>query len=317
MAWLYVPTDVLRSVAASAGSSLASTMPLAVACARSCTRRGKHMPWQSWRRALKTDGFATHLYGMTLRPSLLQLSVDAWISSLRDTPASLSPRPGAVGVPMTQGISGLTSADTSASCVLASSSVKTCPAILPWGLNKSAKTYRQWAIQLSQAYSRRQKSARRINGNDCLSLPTPTASQYGSNCGGSQNYNRKTHKVRPSLAQMAAKNLWPTPTTPSGGAAVPADAKWVGMTSAYKMDGSKIHVTLQKAVHMLPTITACQALKGSLRYGDGTPTLVGKYGNRLSPLFVEEMMGLEIGWTACVVSAMPSSQPQRASLSVP
>lgn len=41
------------------------------------------------------------------------------------------------------------------------------------------------------------------------SLPTPSASTYGSNQGGSAG---RTGKQRPSLETMARKNLWPTPT---------------------------------------------------------------------------------------------------------
>ena len=86
----------------------------------------------------------------------------------------------------------------------------------------------------------------------------------------------------------------------------------MGRTTAYKSDGSKVQVTLQKAVQMLPTITASQALQASTTYGNGTPTLVGTYGNMLSPLLVEEMMGLEIGWTAYAPLVTPSSHPQPA-----
>jgi hypothetical protein len=44
-------------------------------------------------------------------------------------------------------------------------------------------------------------------------LPTPTATNYGTNQGGSAG---RTGKVRPSLQTMAKKNLWPTPTRSDG-----------------------------------------------------------------------------------------------------
>jgi len=40
-------------------------------------------------------------------------------------------------------------------------------------------------------------------------LPTPSAVNYGSNCGGAAG---RQGKNRPSLQTMARKGLWPTPT---------------------------------------------------------------------------------------------------------
>lgn len=40
-------------------------------------------------------------------------------------------------------------------------------------------------------------------------LPTPSASQYGSNQGGAAG---RVGPIRPSLETMARRNLWPTPT---------------------------------------------------------------------------------------------------------
>lgn len=55
-----------------------------------------------------------------------------------------------------------------------------------------------------------QKLERRTKEIDGGYLPTPTATNYGSNQGGAQG---RIGKIRPSLETMARKNLWPTPTT--------------------------------------------------------------------------------------------------------
>jgi hypothetical protein len=57
-------------------------------------------------------------------------------------------------------------------------------------------------------------------------LPTPSASSYGTNQGGSMG---RTGKVRPSLQTMARKNLWPTPTlaAQAGGQLNPTWVEWL------------------------------------------------------------------------------------------
>jgi hypothetical protein len=61
--------------------------------------------------------------------------------------------------------------------------------------------------------------------------PTPTATSYGTNQGGSAG---RTGRTRPSLQTMASKALWPTPTavTDTGGAAL---CKWGGSGARAKL----------------------------------------------------------------------------------
>ncbi len=55
--------------------------------------RGKPMSPQSLQRAWKTKPWMAHLSGLTLKPSIQNRGVDAWISSLRDIRVSHSPSP--------------------------------------------------------------------------------------------------------------------------------------------------------------------------------------------------------------------------------
>lgn len=66
-----------------------------------------------------------------------------------------------------------------------------------------------WGITVGGLAYLPQKLEPGIYGKGGSYLPTPTASEGGSNMGGAQG---RTGKVRPSLGMMAKKNLWPTPT---------------------------------------------------------------------------------------------------------
>ena len=126
-------------------------------------------------------------------------------------------------------------------------------------------------------------------------LPTPTANSYGTNQGG-ENPNGK---IRPSLETMARKNLWPTPRAREGADCPSERARNqpsleapVNMAaekfpspgaSEYKdcgPVGSKSHI------HMTEKAYLCALVKSS-----NQPT------GKLSPMWVEWLMGLPIGHT--------------------
>ena len=99
-------------------------------------------------------------------------------------------------------------------------------------------------------------------------LPTPAASEYGSNQGGAAG---RVGKVRPSLQHMARHNQWPTPTV--------GDSKSAGSRNT---ENSKAK----------PGISLTDAVKndgGTGRTEDG---------GQLNPEWVEWLMGFPPGWTA-------------------
>ena len=91
------------------------------------------------------------------------------------------------------------------------------------------------------------------------SLPTPTATPYGTRNNG-QRGDGTTFKTAgsPSLDTMARKNLWPTPTA--------HNAKETNAPSESRLN---------------------------------TPTLAAQVGGSLSPTWVEWLMGWPLEWTAC------------------
>lgn len=100
-------------------------------------------------------------------------------------------------------------------------------------------------------------------------LPTPTASHYWS------NRSTKTSKVRPSLYQMATNNMWPTPTARA----------WKGARKPETLaaKGRNHTNTLEDAIRA---------------------TTEGK----LSPKFVEWLMGYPIGWTHLNQNELPAKR---------
>ena len=116
-------------------------------------------------------------------------------------------------------------------------------------------------------------------GGIIASLPTPSAVAYGTNQGGAAG---RVGEVWPSLDGLV--RTLPTPTA--------QDAKASGAAGYSTASGR----------HSGTTLT--DALAGAAS--------AGRRG-RVSPRFVEWMMGLPIGWTDCAASVTPSSPSKRAT----
>ena len=134
---------------------------------------------QHWSREWAKGSWLRLLSGTTLPPSTADAGVDAWISSLRATRASLSaPQVGVVGT-MTRDTSGRTSHASSASPVQLSCFARTSPAIYRSDSGRSAQTFTAWTTGLRREYSARRKSAPRTGESACsFSLPTPSARDF-------------------------------------------------------------------------------------------------------------------------------------------
>lgn len=129
-----------------------------------------------------------------------------------------------------------------------------------------------------------------------LLLPTPTASDYGSNQGGGAG---RVGPVRHSLQGMAQRGLIPTPTASDAngsGSRNTATSKahpGVSLTDWARGDGGK--------GRLLPTPGA-EDHRNCADYSDGSrghsPQLRHLGKGRLNPRFVEWMMGFPPDWTA-------------------
>lgn len=148
-----------------------------------------------------------------------------------------------------------------------------------------SKTLPIWGMMQNGECSELVMSELHTNVTECGLLPTPTANSYGTCQGGAAG---RSGKIRPSLQTMAAKNLWPTPTC-------------YGNSNTPK-NGTKRGTGLATAVKNWPTPNARDWKDTSSKQGNRkSPNLGAAVGGKLSPIWVEWMMGWPINWTSLSV----------------
>ena len=103
--------------------------------------------------------------------------------------------------------SGRTSSTPFATYDPAGSCWRTSQGTFPWGSDEFSETWPRAGMTRSGTASRLPPSAPITAVTGCSSLPTPSATSYGSNQSPSDGA-----AVRPSLETMARHNMWPTPT---------------------------------------------------------------------------------------------------------
>lgn len=173
--------------------------------------------------------------------------------------------------------------------------------------------------------------------------PTPTASRYGANRGGSAG---RVGKERASLETLARRGLLPTPVAslsvngptkhgdgsptllgavgakmPSGLLPTPLARDWRGPTAAGRQGGPGLCNALEakrpsakrpSALLPTPTVKGNHNRAGlTERSGDGLATAVG---GTLHPRFVEWMMGFPMDWTVPSEMTEADVKQKRASL---
>jgi hypothetical protein len=268
--------------------------------------RGKHTPAPTWSRRLRRGGFLALLSGRTSDPSTPGRSLDALIFLLAATHASPSPSPAVGSETLTPDTSGHASDGSSPNAGPAGVSSRTCAGMCRSGCETCEATWKAWAIGLRQDYSRRRKLGRRTGESESISLPTPTAQSYGTNKGGAAG---RVGSAGPSLETMARHNLWPTPTVcgndnrkgaspTSGDGLATADRRcsWPTPTARDWKSGSASPETMARNSRPL-----------SEEAGPGL----------LNPTWVEWLMGVPTGWTACGSLETESSRPAPSMPSVP
>jgi hypothetical protein len=137
-----------------------------------------------------------------------------------------------------------------------------------WASTTCLLTWRDLATPGRRLLFRLLPSMPDTDETECGLLPTPAATSYGTNQGGAAG---RVGPIRPSLATMARKNLWPTATS----------RDWrSGKASA--------------ATH-----------------ARNSRPLSEQVGGSLNPAWVEWLMGYPAEWTALEPSAMQSSRKSR------
>lgn len=322
MTWLYVPSTSLDCAQASAGLSAALPLPQIMPPGLSVFVRGKPIAQASYARACRTGILTTALSGLTSKPLTLTHGVALWIASLRAIRASRSAPLVEDAATKTRAISGRISSISSAQLSLPLSFVKTSPVTLPWGLSRSAMTYKAWVMQLRLVYLARQKLAPPTCASGSISLPIlPPKFVSQSNIVSAKSMMAKGiwptpvtqdasgqaspgNLRRSYLALRAMVQLWPTPLTISGGNNVPDGSRWVGRTTAYTPKGTKVSVGLHSAVKRWPTPIARDCKSGQASpatHARNARPLSETVGlttpGKLNPDWVSLLQGFPTWWT--------------------
>jgi hypothetical protein len=294
----------------------------------SLTSRSKPTPLPTWLRRWNKGGWFRHLSGRILKPCQWTAFEIALSSSLAVIPANRSAQQESAPEKMTPATSGLGSENISKQSDLFGASLKTSKDTSALDCKKSSRTWKDLVMRRRGEYSARLKSARHIRESESISLPTPSATSYGSNQGGAAG---RTGKVRHSLESMAKHNLWPTPTaqdnnqikgkdkrgTTLGGAvrnwptptanSRDATPRWTKTRNGKQL----VEPNLAGAVQTWPTPSAMDHkggyIGGRIRNGkvsfDTLDVAVQHVSNKdkksgtLNPDWVEWLMGVPTGWT--------------------
>lgn len=183
--WLFIPPTNKTTFEASAFALVSEDLtsdctlpsPDTELCVMSSeTVSPRPLSWHGWR----TRPWHRHLSGTISNPLMANRGAAAFISSLPDTPASLSPIRVAVRAKPIPATSGQTSQGSQTKSGQNGCSLKTCPGISPLASKTSPETFRAWATGLQRASYQRRKLAGRTPAKGSSFWPTPTVSGAGN-----------------------------------------------------------------------------------------------------------------------------------------
>ena len=244
-------------------------------CAQSLMSRSKPSAAPTWLRRLKKDEWMTRLSGRILKPSQQKYFEEKFTASVEDILVSPSVVRGSEKEKTTQGTYGHTSESMYGQLDLFGASLKMSEATPRWGYGESCPIWKKMVTERSGDCSARRKQARLTNASDASSWPTATARDHK---GCYKTLVRKDGKPRgdllPDAVNIAEQNHenWPTPRAGNPGSRKP------GTGGKILAEEAKIHNGLQD-----------QEKSNTSGKNHGSP--------KLNPNWVEQLMGLPIGWT--------------------
>ena len=202
-------------------------------CERSLTWRGKDSLSRTWLQRWKRESWMQHLCTRTLKPSLTESSVDAWISSLEASRANPSVLLESVTALKTLDTCSHTSQPESESANLELFSSKTLKeSSQPRQQTESqfsslsSESWKAWVTEQRREYSVRLKLAHHIRESGSTSLGWPTARTSDAEGGSietemtSGSFKSKRHKSNQTFGaklrdavETYEKKSWATPQT--------------------------------------------------------------------------------------------------------
>jgi len=258
--WI-VPKMLSRCVQATEGLNLVLEEQVWM-LEQSVTWRSKSMSKPYWLKRWKKGDYVQHLCGLMLKPSHHQSFVEKYVASLGDTPANHFHQQENDKVKKTQDTCGHTSGDTSGQLDLFGASSKMSSDIPQWGYGESCPIWKQKVTDAYGEYSQRKKLAHPIKEKESLSWPSPRAGNPGS---------RKPGTGGKVLSEEAKR--WGTPQ------------------ASDHVEGARTRVDSgQKCLGR--DLNRLNSHQDQMKNNTN-----GKHQEQLNPDWVEQLMGLPIGWT--------------------
>ena len=346
--WI-VPRQLLISVSAQGTEALTlDSEEFSQLAEQSLMWRSKPSPARTWSQRWKRVNWMRHLSGRILKPATGKSFVTEWISSAVDIRVSHSQQQGSEKEKKTPDTSGHLYRGQLDLFVRDTAGLRMSKGILPSALKTCATTWESWVTSLRQEYAVRLSAAQVINANEFSSWPTASARDWK---GCYVTLKRKDGKMRGDLLPDAvnieengppdqanpnksgkSQESWPTPRAGNPGTRKPgtggkvlseqAQQNWATphvpnggqTTSGSKDKKTKKQIQLQHQVQNWPTPRNMTG--GTCKNGAKHCDLNSKAGGKLNPSWVEQLMGLPVGWTqlptewiASAFSEMESSPP--------
>ena len=307
-------------------------------CERSLTWRGKDSLSRTWLQRWKRESWMQHLCTRTLKPSLTESSVDAWISSLEASRANPSVLLESVKALKTLDTCSHTSQTESESANLELFSLKTSKELSQPGQqtesqfsSMSSESWKAWVTEQRQEYSVRLKLAHLIresgstswatpqtfDSNNIVRTPEKLAQTRAEKNAGCMNLREQVHYPEMDHSRKAAKN-WPTVTVGEEKYRIKGNSQaskclsamaargelghpdQANLSTTGKSQGSQQWPT-PRANKVHPVITEENREQlASRKKANLEEEIAGHCGEaqgKLNPDWVEQLMGLPVGWT--------------------
>ena len=285
--------------------------------------RSKPSPSRTWSQRWKRENWIKHLSGRTLRLSQRKSFTDWWTSSLEATRANRSVPPVSDEEPKTQDIFGHTFDEQFELFSPDESSSKTSKDTSRLDSPRSSAIWTKMVIEQRGEYLVRRNAVRLINANESLSWPTPDASVEKFRLGGNSQQSRSLEAMgrRGELSPQDPVNHSSTGKSQESPGKSPKN--WQTFAPGTNGRGGIPHRQVVKALLnnepvTTQVLTVDQVFAEEIKKKNWpTPleddannvnpsekrraTLVThtskKLGGKLNPNWVEQLMGVPVGWT--------------------
>ena len=315
--WI-IPKTLSQYVPATPGLKLESSEQ-AWMLEQSVTWRSKFMSKQYWSKRWKKGDYVQHLCGLMPKPSLHQSFVEKYTDSLPDIPANRSVAQESEKEKKTQDTYGHISESTSGQLDLFGAFSKMSEVTPRWGYGESCPIWKKKVTERSGDCSQRRKQARLTNASDASSWrgwATPQASDHVEGARTAKESNQKC--LGRDLNQM---DNWPTPRAGNPGSRKPGTGGKILAEEAKQHNGPPAQEksnTSGKNHGSWPTARSSDAEGGRIKTEKTEKGFRSKreksdqyFGAKLrdaaemekppsmklNPNWVEQLMGLPIGWT--------------------